>query len=224
MPKDTFFNLTQDKRARVMDALKAEFAERSYAQASVDRVTAAAGVSKGSFYQYFDDKLDAYTHLVRELMDARIDVQDAPVPEAPFDEVLRAMVLGSRDFFRRDPRGWAVLARALSADAPVVLGSDETVNAGVHRWAVAAIAAGQAGGELRADVDPETAAWMMEKVLLSIPEYVVARFGVSPRQAATDGSAFDRPEIAAVADDVVAMLVAALMLQPQNRTGGRAHG
>ncbi len=57
-----------------------------------------------------------------------------------------------------------------------------------------------------------------------MPEYVATRFEVSPQQAATDGSAFERPEIAAVADDIVAMLVAALMPQPQNRTGGRAHG
>ncbi|WP_244936777.1 TetR/AcrR family transcriptional regulator [Actinomyces qiguomingii] len=224
MPKETFLNLPRDKRARVMEALKTEFAAHSYAQTSVDRITAAAGISKGSFYQYFEDKRDAYLHLVRELMSARIGVGDAPVPEAPFEDVLRSMVLGSRDFYRRDPRAWEVLARSLSDDAPAALGSDENIDAGVHKWAAAAIAAGQDGGELRGDVDPETAAWMLEKVLLSVPEYVATRFEVSPQQAATDGSAFERPEIAAVADDIVAMLVAALMPQPQNRTGGRAHG
>ena len=56
MPRSTFFNLPEDKRARVVEALKIEFAARSYARASVDRVIGAAGVSKGSFYQYFDNK------------------------------------------------------------------------------------------------------------------------------------------------------------------------
>ena len=91
MPRPTFFNLPEDKRARVVEALKAEFAARPYARASVDRVIAAAGVSKGSFYQYFENKDDAYAHLVRELMSARVGLTGAPAPDAPFEEVLAAM-------------------------------------------------------------------------------------------------------------------------------------
>ena len=120
MPRPTFFNLPEDKRARVVEALKAEFAARPYARASVDRVIAAAGVSKGSFYQYFENKDDAYAHLVRELMSARVGLTGAPAPDAPFEEVLAAIVRGSHDFHLRDPLGWAVLARALADDAPPV--------------------------------------------------------------------------------------------------------
>ena len=210
MPRPTFFNLPEDKRARVVEALKAEFAARPYARASVDRVIAAAGVSKGSFYQYFENKDDAYAHLVRELMSARVGLTGAPAPDAPFEEVLAAIVRGSHDFHLRDPLGWAVLARALADDAPPVLGSDQSVSGGVHRWAVAAIAAGQASGELRGDVDADTAAWMIERVLLGAPHYVMTRFNVDPERAAADGSAFDRPEIVRVADDVVALLARAL--------------
>ena len=105
MPRPTFFNLPEDKRARVVEALKAEFAARPYARASVDRVIAAAGVSKGSFYQYFENKDDAYAHLVRELMSARVGLTGAPAPDAPFEEVLAAIVRGSRDFHRSTTSG-----------------------------------------------------------------------------------------------------------------------
>lgn len=220
MPRPTFFNLPEDKRSRILAALKDEFAARSYSQASVDRVTAAADVSKGSFYQYFDDKQDAYTHLVRELMGARVRMAEAPGPDEPFEEVLTALVLGSRDFHRRDPKGWAVLARALSDDAPAVLDSDEALSEGIRQNAVTAIAAGQATGELRDDVDAGTAAWMIERVLLGLPQYVVTRFDVSPERAADEGSAFDRPEIAAVARDVVALLTAALTAGTQEDEDG----
>ena len=210
MPRQTFLNLPEAKRARLMDALKAEFAARPYARASVDRVIAAAGVSKGSFYQYFENKDDAYAHLVRELMSARVGLTGAPAPDAPFEEVLAAIVRGSHDFHLRDPLGWAVLARALADDAPPVLGSDQSVSGGVHRWAVAAIAAGQASGELRGDVDADTAAWMIERVLLGLPQRIMARFGIDPERVAADGSAMDRPEVASMVDDVVALLVKAL--------------
>ena len=210
MPRSTFFNLPEDKRARVVEALKIEFAARPYARASVDRVIGAAGVSKGSFYQYFDNKEDAYAHLVCELVSASVDLAGAAVPEAPFEEVLAGIVRGSRDFHLRDPLGWAVLARTLADDAPPMLESDQSVSGGVHRWAVAAIAAGQTSGELREDIDADTAAWMIERVLLGTPHYVMSRFNVDPERAAADSSAFDRPEIDRVADDVVALLVSAL--------------
>ena len=219
MPRSTFFNLPEDKRARVVEALKVEFAARPYVRASVDRVIGAAGVSKGSFYQYFDNKEDAYAHLVRELVSASVDLAGDPVPEAPFEEVLAEIVRGSHDFHLRDPLGWAVLARALADDAPPVLESDQSVSGGVHRWAVAAIAAGQESGELRGDVDAETAAWMIERVLLGTPHYVMSRFRVDPERAAVDSSAFDRPEIDRVADEVVALLVSALKT-PCVREGG----
>ena len=64
------------------------------------------------------------------------------------------------------------------------------------------------GGAL--GVDADTAAWMIERTLLGVPHYVMTRFNVDPERAAADGSAFDRPEIARVADDVVALLAAAL--------------
>lgn len=210
MPRQTFLNLAEPKRARLMDALKAEFAARPYARASVDRVTAAAGISKGSFYQYFQDKRDAYTHLVGELMSARIGLAGTPVPEASFAEVLTAVVRGSHDFRIRDPHAWAVLARACADDAPPVIGSGESVSDAVHSWAAAAIAAGQEAGELRDDVDAGTAAWMVERVLLGLPQRIMARFGIDPERVAADGSAMDRPEVASMVDDVVALLVAAL--------------
>ena len=223
MPRSTFFNLPEDKRARVVEALKIEFAARPYARASVDRVIGTAGVSKGSFYQYFDNKEDAYAHLVRELMSARVGLTGAPAPDAPFEEVLAGIVRGSRDFHLRDPLGWAVLARTLADDAPPMLESDQSVSGGVHRWAVAAIAAGQTSGELREDVDAETAAWMIERVLLGTPHYVMSRFNVDPERAAADSSAFDRPEIDRVADDVVALLVSALKAPcvREDRNSGR---
>ena len=58
VPRKTFFDLPEPKRSRLADALRTEFARHSFKDASVDRITQDAGVSKGSFYQYFDDKLE----------------------------------------------------------------------------------------------------------------------------------------------------------------------
>jgi AcrR family transcriptional regulator len=66
MPKDTFFRLPADKRDRLVHEAIVEFAERTFAEASLSRLALRAQIPKGSFYQYFEDKLDLYRWLVTD--------------------------------------------------------------------------------------------------------------------------------------------------------------
>ena len=50
MPKETFFNLPDDKRRRILDVVIDEFADNDYANVSISRIVARAGIAKGSFY------------------------------------------------------------------------------------------------------------------------------------------------------------------------------
>ncbi len=64
MPKQTFFNLPAEKRQQIVDAAVDEFAEHGLENASTNRIIAASEISKGSFYQYFEDKHDVFDYLV----------------------------------------------------------------------------------------------------------------------------------------------------------------
>jgi len=64
MPKDTFLNLPEDKRRLIEDVALDEFAEFGFDNASINRIVTAAGIAKGSFYQYFGDKGDLYKHIL----------------------------------------------------------------------------------------------------------------------------------------------------------------
>ena len=64
MPKQTFFNLPNHKREHVIQCAVAEFSRQGYKQASISRIVADAGIAKGSFYQYFEDKDDLFIHIV----------------------------------------------------------------------------------------------------------------------------------------------------------------
>lgn len=63
MPKPTFHKLPEKKRARIIEAALDEFASVPFEAASVNRIVRAAGIAKGSFYQYFDGMVDLYQHL-----------------------------------------------------------------------------------------------------------------------------------------------------------------
>lgn len=66
MPTATFLGLPEERRARLVEEAITEFAERSYAEASLSQIVRRAGIAKGSLYQYFADKLDLYSWLLTE--------------------------------------------------------------------------------------------------------------------------------------------------------------
>lgn len=77
MPKQTFFNLPDGKREKIIDCAIDEFAERGYEGASISRMVARAGIAKGSFYQYFEDKEDLYGYIIDyALVSQKIRVSD----------------------------------------------------------------------------------------------------------------------------------------------------
>jgi AcrR family transcriptional regulator len=54
-------------RRRLLEAAESCFAELGYHDASVVKITEAAGVAQGTFYLYFSSKKDVFDELVRDL-------------------------------------------------------------------------------------------------------------------------------------------------------------
>ena len=73
MIKKTFYNLPEEKQQRVIDAIMHEFASSTTEKVSINRIVKTAGISRGSFYQYFDDKVDLVEVLTKSFIDLSID-------------------------------------------------------------------------------------------------------------------------------------------------------
>ncbi len=54
-----------ERKQELLDAALAEFSRKSYEEASINRIIANAGISKGTFYYHFKDKADLYLYLIR---------------------------------------------------------------------------------------------------------------------------------------------------------------
>ena len=63
MPKQTFFNLPPAKQRNIVYAALTEFTNKGYLLGSVGTIAKNATVSKGSMYQYFEDKQEFYIYL-----------------------------------------------------------------------------------------------------------------------------------------------------------------
>ena len=64
MPKRTFFNLPEHKKDHLLHAAKEEFSRVPLSEASIANIVKTAGIPRGSFYQYFEDKEDVFYYLL----------------------------------------------------------------------------------------------------------------------------------------------------------------
>jgi len=67
MPKQTFFHLSKDKQDTLIQAAKQEFSRAPLHEASIANIIKSAGIPRGSFYQYFEDKDDLFYYLLTKL-------------------------------------------------------------------------------------------------------------------------------------------------------------
>lgn len=68
MPTSTFYNLPEDKKIKLLSSAMKEFTRVSYNEVSINQIVKDAGISRGSFYQYFKDKGDLLVFILQDFL------------------------------------------------------------------------------------------------------------------------------------------------------------
>ena len=76
--KQAYFQLSPEKRDLILAAACAEFGAHDFDAASLDRVVAAAGISKGGLYEYIASKEELYVYCMEQTWSALYE--DAELP------------------------------------------------------------------------------------------------------------------------------------------------
>lgn len=108
MPSSRFFKLPDEKRSKILRAVHSELAEFPVDELSINRIIHSAGISRGSFYQYFKDKDDLLEHvfsdfrqvMTREIK-ASIEQNQGDMFEVGMDILKKIVAMGSREENRR---------------------------------------------------------------------------------------------------------------------------
>lgn len=155
-------------RQRLLEAAEEVFSEHGYHDASIVKITEAAGVGQGTYYLYFASKQEIFDELVRDLnRRVRRTMSEAAARGATR---VQAEVLGFHAFFRftaEHPALYRVIRQAEFA-------SPETLQYHYDRLVegyVAALGRAMDAGEI-ARRDPEVLAW----ALMGIGELIGMRF------------------------------------------------
>ena len=69
MPKETFLKLSEEKKQKVLNAAKREFARVPIEQVLIKNIVENAEIARGSFYQYFESKEDLLAYILKENAD-----------------------------------------------------------------------------------------------------------------------------------------------------------
>ncbi|QWB99692.1 TetR/AcrR family transcriptional regulator [Mycoplasmatota bacterium] len=73
MPKQTFFNLKEEKSNKIIQAAVDEFSSKPYELVNLSDIIKKAEIPRGSFYQYFEDKKDIYLYLIDQIKKTKMD-------------------------------------------------------------------------------------------------------------------------------------------------------
>ena len=69
MPSSTFLNLPAEKQEKLLEAATWEFSHKPFNEASINQIIKEAGIPRGSFYMYFQDKEDLFRYLLKGYVD-----------------------------------------------------------------------------------------------------------------------------------------------------------
>ena len=114
MARPRFDKLSPDRQRTILAAAETEFGAHGYSGASLNRIIATAGLSKGVFYYYFDDKADlAATIFEHATRDAIGSAEGMKLPEGRFDfwKFFEELLKGTIETLRTAPRQSDALSR-----------------------------------------------------------------------------------------------------------------
>lgn len=161
--------LSDEKLEELLEAGVEEFALRGPAGANMRDIADRAGISVGALYKYYGDK-DGF---FRACLSRSLEALDAVLAEVTGEEagmkeyarrIIRALLRFSREHGAY-VRLYGVLTTSGGEKAAKLAGEIEGVTARLYtRY----IAAGQAGGDLRRDMEPGMFAFFFDSLLMMV--------------------------------------------------------
>jgi TetR/AcrR family transcriptional regulator len=181
MPQETFFNLPNDKRNLIITAAMEEFSKSNYNSASINQICKKSKIAKGSFYQYFTDKLELYVYIMTLAIEEKIKFFSSAIAEfhtLTLFEQFRLLFLKGMEFAKMHPQ-YAALGEQFSKE------NDETAKAAVIKEGdkqaealfIQLIEKAKRRGEIDDYVDSFALSLLLQSLNSAVIKYMLGQFG-----------------------------------------------
>jgi AcrR family transcriptional regulator len=176
MPKQTFLNLPKEKRQTIINAAIEEFAEYGLENASTNRIVASSGISKGSFYQYFEDKQDVFMYLLTVLEREKMEYfngRHPPSTNMDTFQYFRWMIKTGMEFNTSHPLLTQAISRVMFGEGMYYGNTFADVRERTSKGLRAMIQQAVERGEVDPSVDVDLAVMIMETWSNAISTYIL---------------------------------------------------
>ncbi len=181
MPNQSFFNLSEAKRNLVISVALEEFSAASYDAASINRICKKSNIAKGSFYQYFTDKLDLYAYTMTLAIEAKISFFSTVLDQfktLDLMEQIHLLFMKGIEFAKEHPQ-YAALGEQFSKE------NNETVRLAVIKEGdkqaeslfIQMIDHAKAKEEIDTNIDTLALSMMLQSLNGAVNEYMLDKFG-----------------------------------------------
>ena len=168
-PQKTFNNLPDEKREAIIRVVLEEFSENGYRKASINTIVGRLGIAKGSIFQYFKDKEGLFLFIfnlsLEKVKHHLRTVRDQTRDQSLFVRIEKTLQAGV-DFIRAHPLVYRLYLRVMfESHIPYRQEILASIRGYSHDYLKALIVTAQARGELRDDIQPDVAAFILDAVL-----------------------------------------------------------
>ena len=175
-PTETFKNLPSEKRERVLEGALEEFAARGYGRASLNTLTSRLGISKGSIFQYFNDKpglLGAVFDFAVARVKGHLRGVRAATQGADVFERIRQSLLAGLELIQENPRLFRFYLRIVfEGDVPFRAEMLRSIRVFSRDYLLDLLEDGVRSGQLKPDLNLKVAAFILDAVL---ERFLIAR-------------------------------------------------
>lgn len=170
-------------RRKILDAALAVFSEHTYYEASIVKITEAAGVAQGTFYLYFESKQQIFHEVVRDLNNqARAAMSEGAASGATRAEQERGGFRGYFEFVASNPAVYRIIRQAEMVSPEILQEHYDKISLGYTGRLQAAMDAGHITRG-----DPEVISW----ILMGIGEIIGARWVLWGEQKGVPDDVFE---------------------------------
>lgn len=178
MPKDTFFNLNEEKQEKVVRSAIAQFTGNGYEKANIATIAKNAGIAKGSMYQYFENKKELFLYCLQwamHLFGAKYRVYEVPSEANVFDYFYD----GAEQMLMQlsEEREVTMFIQDVFLDKYSLLHDQslEVMQNAVDAYLLKLIQDGKENGSIRRDIDENILALYMKGVSIKLKEYILGK-------------------------------------------------
>ena len=192
MPKETFFNLNEEKQEKVLRSAIKEFLNNGFEKANIAVIAKNAEVAKGSIYQYFENKKELFIFSVQWTTSTLINKYSKYLDVSGKD-------MNFFDYFHYSSKEiWSQLKEERDLVIfiqDVFLGKYKNIpDASLdymlkasNEYTIKLIQDGKKNGHIRKDIDDKVLAIFMNAVSLRFKEYMMSNARISGEDMVDEG-------------------------------------